>query len=65
MVGYNGNSATYPISLSSIYLQNKIGQNFPEYVDPVSKKMQKHQSILLGLDFLLHQYGLRWIDITI
>lgn len=38
MVGYNGNSATYPISLSSIYLQNKIGQNFLEYVDPVSKK---------------------------
>lgn len=38
MAGYNGNTSIAPIQMSSVYLQNKIGQNFPEYIDPVSKK---------------------------
>lgn len=38
LLGYDGQTSVKPISMSSIYLQNKIGQNFPEYVDPISKK---------------------------
>ena len=37
-IGVNGAANVKPIPPTAIYLQNKIGQNFPEYVDPVSKK---------------------------
>ncbi|MCM1636263.1 HNH endonuclease signature motif containing protein [Latilactobacillus sakei] len=36
--GYNGSTSIKPITPTPIYLQNKIGQNFPEYVDVTSKK---------------------------
>lgn len=38
MVGNTGETAMAPIPLSAIYLQNRIGQNFPQYIDPISKK---------------------------
>lgn len=31
----SGNVAFYPITQGPIELQNKLAQNFPEYVDPV------------------------------
>ncbi|MDE1526270.1 HNH endonuclease signature motif containing protein [Ligilactobacillus salivarius] len=34
----SGNVAFYPITQGPIELQNKLAQNFPEYVDPVSHK---------------------------
>lgn len=34
----SGNAAFYPITQGPIELQNKLAQNFPEYVDPVSHK---------------------------
>lgn len=34
----DGTNRVFPINPSGIYLQNKIGQNFPQYIDPVSKK---------------------------
>ena len=37
-IGVNGAVNAKSIPPTAIYLQNKIGQNFPEYVDPVSKK---------------------------
>lgn len=34
----SGNVAFYPITQGPIELQNKLAQNSPEYVDPVSHK---------------------------
>lgn len=42
----SGNVAFYPITQGPIELQNKLAQNFPEYVDPVSSRI-KMQSLRL------------------
>ncbi|MFC6202099.1 HNH endonuclease signature motif containing protein [Lactiplantibacillus nangangensis] len=38
LLGEGGATSIKAIPLSTIHLQNSIGQNFPEYIDPVSKR---------------------------